>query len=370
MALVLAAGVAGASAYYHSLQSNMVRHDLDALLDEEDRPEKIGDAVNILFIGSDGYEEDTAAGEREFEGERSDSLMLAHITPDSRVTVISFPRDSLVHLPQCDPYGQTEGTPGYFGMINTAMYHGGPPCVVRTVESLSGIRVDHFVHLGFVGFRDMVDAVGGVDMCIPEPLRDRRAKLDLDAGEQTLDGEQALAFVRARYEIGDGGDIGRIDRQQMFMGALADQVASSDVLTSPSRLTGLLQAVTRHTATDEALTLNRLVTIGTTLADIELSDIEFHTVPWYPAPANPNRVLWDEAEAERLFAAIRNDRPAQGPPLAGPGPLAPDDAPTPDTGASPDPDGPPDEASPDLREYRDATANPCSDGLGTGTEDG
>src|SRR5690606_21216252 len=100
------------------------------------------------------------------------------------------------------------------------------------------------------------DAIGGGPMCIPEPMKDERSKLDLDAGEQVLDGEQSLSFVRARYEIGDGGDIGRIDRQQMFLGALAAEATSSDVLADPGKLDGLLRAVSAHTATDRDLTLD------------------------------------------------------------------------------------------------------------------
>lgn len=369
LVLVLAAGVGTAYGYYRSLRSDMVQYDIDGLLKEEDRPERINDSVNILFMGTDGYEEGTTAYATEFEGERSDSIMLAHISPDSRVSVISFPRDSLVALPECDPYGDTEGTSGYFGMINAAMYHGGPPCVVRTIESLSDVRIDHFVHLSFMSFRDVVDAIGGVDMCIPEPMEDSRSKLDLDAGQQTLDGDEALSFVRARYEIGDGGDIGRIDRQQMFLAALADQVTSNDVISNPVRLNAVLRAVAEHSATDSALTLDRMLSIAVTLADVELTDIEFHTVPWYQAPSNPNRVLWYEDQAEELFTAVREDRPLpltmadeaaapQDPPGASPSPVDEDVA-----DASPEDDP----ARPGVG--RDATSNPCSDGLGYGTGD-
>lgn len=369
LVLVLAAGVGTAYGYYRSLRSDMVQYDIDGLLKEEDRPERINDSVNILFMGTDGYEEGSTAYSTEFEGERSDSVMLAHISPESRVSVISFPRDSLVALPDCDPYGDTEGTSGYFGMINAAMYHGGPPCVVRTIESLSDVRIDHFVHLSFMSFRDVVDAIGGVDMCIPEPMEDSRSKLDLDAGQQTLDGDEALSFVRARYEIGDGGDIGRIDRQQMFLAALADQVTSNDVITDPGRLNAVLRAVAEHSATDSALTFDRMLSIAVTLADVELTDIEFHTVPWYQAPSNPNRVLWYEDQAEELFTAVREDRPLpltmadeapvpQDPPGASPSPADEDVA-----DASPEDDP----ARPGVG--RDATSNPCSDGLGYGTGD-
>lgn len=369
LVLVLAAGVGTAYGYYRSLRSDMVQYDIDELLTEEDRPERINDSVNILFMGTDGYEEGSTAYSSEFEGERSDSIMLAHISPESRVSVISFPRDSLVALPECDPYGDTEGTSGYFGMINAAMYHGGPPCVVRTIESLSDVRIDHFVHLSFMSFRDVVDAIGGVDMCIPEPMEDSRSKLDLDAGQQTLDGDEALSFVRARYEIGDGGDIGRIDRQQMFLAALAEQVTSNDVITDPGRLNAVLRAVAEHSATDSALTFDRMLSIAVTLADVELTDIEFHTVPWYQAPSNPNRVLWYEDQAEELFTAVREDRPLpltmadeaaapQDPPGASPSPVDEDVA-----DASPEDDP----ARPGVG--RDATSNPCSDGLGYGTGD-
>jgi LCP family protein required for cell wall assembly len=374
VAVALVAGAGTAYAYYRSLRGNMIEHDLSSALDEADRPPKIGDDVNILFIGSDGREGGNSDyGGRDFVGERSDSLMLAHISPDATVDVVNFPRDSLVDLPECDPYGETEGTAAYYGMINSALFHGGPPCVVKTIESLTGIRIDHFAHLSFVGFRDMVDAIGGVDMCIPEPMEDERAQLDLDAGQQRLDGEKALSFVRARYEIGDGGDIGRIDRQQMFLGALADQVTSSDVLTSPSKTSGLLQAVSRHTATDGDLTLSRMISIGATLAEVELTDIAFYTVPWAQAPFDPNRVVWDEARAAELFAAIAEDRPVDDRMLeSGDTPSAePSDDPSPEADEARAPAAQPSEAAVEdgAIEGRDATSNPCVNGLGEGTEE-
>ncbi|GAB3477734.1 LCP family protein [Nocardiopsis coralliicola] len=391
LVLVLTAGAGGAAAYFRSLRSDMVQHDLGSALVEEERPEKIGDDLNILFIGSDGREDGNAEyGGKDFAGERSDSLMLAHISPDSRVTVVNFPRDSLVQLPECGEYGETEGTAPYYGMINAALFHGGPPCVVKTIESLTDIRIDHFAHLSFVGFRDMVDAVGGVTMCIPEPMEDERAKLDLDAGEQRLDGEESLAFVRARYEIGDGGDIGRIDRQQMFLGALAEEATGSDVLSDPGKLDGLLRAVTAHTATDDDLVFSEMVSIGATLAETDLTDIEFYTVPWTTAPFDPNRVVWREDDAARLFTSIREDRPIDAD-LESNG-ADPSASPSPSPSASPEADREPGDAGPagfdggaaftpvaldedgegadeDSIEGRDATADPCSDGLGEGTDE-
>ncbi len=378
LAAALIACLGTAYVYYRSLRANMVHHDLTALLPEEERPPKIGDAVNILFIGSDGREGGNAAyGGRDFVGERSDSLLLAHISPDNGVIVVSFPRDSLVNLPDCDPYGETEGTYGYYGMINAALFHGGPPCVVKTIESLTQIRVDHFVHLSFVGFREMVDSIGGVEMCIPEPMHDQRAKLDLEAGTQVLDGEQALAFVRARYEIGDGGDLGRIDRQQMFLGALASQVLSSRVLANPVKLNALLDSVTRYTATDAELTLDTMLSIGFTLSDVEPRNITFYTVPSWPAPWDPNRVVWNEEKAARLFHAINEDEPVDdalletGRPQAEPSPsadLTPSYPAEPSTDPSVHHEPVPSATPRDAIEGRDATANPCVNGLGLGTE--
>ncbi|MUL41333.1 LytR family transcriptional regulator [Streptomonospora sp. PA3] len=391
VAVVLVAGVGTAYGYYHSLQGNILRHDLDEALNEEDRPEKIGDDLNILFIGSDGREGGNSVyGGRDFVGERSDALMLAHISTDGRVTVVNFPRDSLVRLPECEPYGETDGTPGYHGMINAALFHGGPPCVVKTVESLTGIRIDHFAHLSFGGFREMIDAIGGVQICIPRPMHDERAQLDLEAGRQVLDGEEALSFVRARYEIGNGSDIGRIDRQQMFLGALADEVAGSDLLTRPGRTTEMLTAITEHTGTDGDFTLPTMISIASTLAGTELSDIAFYTVPWQRAPLDPNRVVWDESAAARLFSAIRHDRPvedrllvsgqegadgpAADPDQAGAGHAAGRDAqphgggaaePSPAPGAGEATAGPGEPIK-----GRDATSNPCANGLGHGTQSG
>lgn len=375
LAVVLLTGVGTAYAYYRSLRGAMVQHDLGSALAEEDRPPKIGTDLNILFIGSDVRTGENAEyGGKDFAGERSDSLMLAHVSPERGVTVVNFPRDSLVRLPECKAYGKTEGTEGYYGMINAALFHGGPPCAVKTVESLTDIRIDHFVHLSFVGFRDMVDAIGGVRMCIPEPMQDERSHLDLDAGEQTLDGRQALAFVRARYEIGNGSDIGRIDRQQIFLSELAAQATGSDVLTDPAKLTGLLEAVSEHTSTDSELTLDTMLSIGSTLGDTDLGDITFYTVPWEWAPFDPNRVVWNEEKAKRLFEAVNKDERPDDAELQTGAP-APSDGPKPPPSASPSypaepstrPVAPKRQEEDQGIEGRDATSDACTNGLGSGT---
>ncbi len=148
------------------------------------------------------------------------TIMLVHLsTKRNNAAVISFPRDSLVQLPACR---SREGLPGqqrHLGMINSSFNFGGIGCTWKTIETLTGIHIDHFVKVDFTGFKGMVDSIGGVDLCIPEPIRDKYVQLNLPAGWQTLLGEQALGYVRARYSLGDGSDIGRIQRQQDFVAA-------------------------------------------------------------------------------------------------------------------------------------------------------
>lgn len=369
LVLILLAAASMAYSYYRDLRE-VAQHDLGSVLDEDERPEKLNEAITILLIGSDDRAENEEYGGHYMEGGRSDSLMLVHISPDrDEVTAINFPRDSLVQLPECGPYAGHDGTDGYYGMINAALFHGGPPCVVRTIESLTDIHIDHFAHMDFSGFRDMVDAVGGVDMCVPEPLQDERAHLDLEAGEQRLDGEEALAFVRARYEIGDGGDIGRIDRQQMFLAAFASEVLDDDLLVQPSQLRTLLDSVMEHVTTDTELTLSTMLSLGSTLSDVELDDISFYTVPWWQAPSDPNRVIWNEELASALFESVAQDDPID-PELfieSGEEPEESTDSPTAEYHAEEEEPSQAATAPGDL-DRRDATANPCEEGLGSGTE--
>ena len=139
-------------------------------------------------------------------------------------------------------------------MINESFNSGGITCTWKTVETLTGIHIDHFVKVDFTGFKGMVDAVGGVEVCLPEAVDDKKALLHLAAGEQTLNGEQALGYVRARYSLGDGSDIGRIQRQQMFIASMVKKVMSGETLTDPAQLCGFLDAGTKAVTTDPELT--------------------------------------------------------------------------------------------------------------------
>ncbi|MEU8797403.1 LCP family protein [Spirillospora sp. NPDC048819] len=253
-------------------------------------------ALNVLVIGSDSRRGGDLA--------RSDTLMLAHVPADRKhVRVVSIPRDSLVTIPKCETaHGKV--LPEHVGMINSAFASGGASCTLKTVESLTRVRIDKTVVIDFAGFTKMVDALGGVEMTLPKPVSDPKAGLDLPAGTQSLDGTQALAYVRSRYGLGDGSDLNRIGRQQKFMAALVRE-AEKEQRTNPVRFARFLAAAAGSVRTEPRLDIGTLEALASSFAKTGPGDVEFSTVPVHPAPADPNRLAWDRAAAERLFAPFR-----------------------------------------------------------------
>jgi LCP family protein required for cell wall assembly len=262
-------------------------------------------ALNILLVGSDQQEIKNGGN----AGERTDTIMLVHLSADrNEAAIVSFPRDSMVRLPACR---SREGFPGqrpHVGMINSSFNYG-IGCTWKTIESLTGIHIDHFVQLDFGGFRGIVDAIGGVDICIPEAIKDRYAQLNLPAGWQTLHGEQALAYVRARHSIGDGTDIGRIQRQQYFISAMARKAVGREILLHPARLLGLLNAATRSFTTDAGLTPAVMRDLALAAIRLSFDDIRFFTTPWRYSITSPGRVEWRQGSARKLFRLIAADQP-------------------------------------------------------------
>lgn len=175
-----------------------------------------------------------------------------------------------------------------FAMFNYAFQKGGSACTIRTVEKLTGVRIDHHMVVDFHGFKDMVDAVDGVEICLTKPINDKAAKLKLPAGRVTLNGEQALGYVRARKSIGNGSDTDRMDRQQRFLGALVNKVQSNDVLLNPVRLYPVLDAATSSLTTDPDLaSLRGLYDLVRGLRDIPTERVQFLTVPRSRTPTTP-----------------------------------------------------------------------------------
>lgn len=278
------------------------------------RPPKIATtAQNILIVGSDQRDGKNAKYGHHVAGERTDTIMLAHLSSKrDNAMVVSFPRDSLVQLPACRAKGPFAGQQPHVGMINESFNSGGIGCTWKTIESLTHIRIDHFVKVDFTGFKSMVEAVGGVEVCLPQRIDDTKALLHLPAGKQTLNGEQALGYVRARYSIGDGSDIGRIQRQQMFIASMIKKVMSGQTLTNPAKLLGFLDAGTKSVTTDPDLTPGVMKDLATSLQGLKAGQIRFVTTPWHYSLTQPGRVEWVQPQAGKLFETVAGDRSLQG----------------------------------------------------------
>jgi LCP family protein required for cell wall assembly len=279
---------------------------------EKERPLPIArGAQNILLIGSDTRSGDNSAYGRGGSGsQRSDTTILLHLAADRRsATAMSIPRDLMSGIPSCHT-GDGKATKAQFAQLNWAFELGGTACTIRTVEKMTGIRVDHHVVIDFSGFKDMVDAVHGVEVCLKEPVDDADAHLKLPAGRQKLDGEKALGYVRARKSIGDGSDTERMDRQQKFLGALVNKMQSNGVLLNPTRLYPVLDAATKSLTTDPGLdSLRDLYDLVRGMRNVPTDKVQFLTVPRQSYRDDPNRDELVQPDADRLFTALRRDEP-------------------------------------------------------------
>ncbi|MGW3725446.1 LCP family protein [Streptomyces sp. NPDC000851] len=314
VALLAIGAVASGWALYAKLNGNITPDEAAAAelaRYEKERPTAlVHGAQNILLIGSDSRAGDNRRYGRDLGTERSDTTILLHLSAGRRsATAVSIPRDLMVDIPGCrrSDGSHTEPT---FAMFNYAFEKGGSACTIRTVEKLTDIRVDHHAVIDFSGFKKMVDAVDGVPICLAEPIRDKAAKLQLPAGRVTLNGEQALGYVRARKSLGDGSDTDRMERQQRFLAALVKKVRSNDVLLNPVKLYPLLNSATSALTTDPGLaSLRGLYDLVRGVRDIPTENVQFLTVPRESYMHNSNRDQLMEPAAERLFERLRSDAP-------------------------------------------------------------
>ncbi|MEV4949866.1 LCP family protein [Streptomyces sp. NPDC053755] len=312
--VVLGAAAAGWW-FYRKLDGNITTDTTAAaelLKYEKERPAPVVSAArNILMIGSDTR---AGAGNAKYGKDkgtqRSDTTILLHISAGrSSATAVSIPRDLMVDIPACR---ETDGKRSreQFAQFNSAFEIGGTACTIRTVERLTKIRVDHHMVIDFGGFKKMVDAVDGVEVCLREPIDDDDAHLKLAAGRQTLRGEQALGFVRARKTLGNGSDTDRMDRQQQFLGALVNKVQSNGVLLNPTRLYPVLDAATKSITTDPGLdSLRDLYNLARSMRSIPTEKVQFLTVPRRPYTYDPNRDELVQPKASQLFTRLREDKP-------------------------------------------------------------
>lgn len=264
-------------------------------------------ALNILLMGSDDRKDTGIAGETPG---LSDTTILLHISKNRDYAYgISIPRDAMVERPAC-PRRDGEGeAPAEFAQFNSAFAVGGPACTVATVEALSNVRIDHFVVVDFNSFRSMVDAVGGVKMCVPQDVNDPIGNIHLKAGTYNMNGETALDYVRVRHGIGvELGDIGRMKRQQAFLAALVEKVQSKGTLFNPVAMISFMEAATNGITTDPGFSdVQKLASLALSLKNIGMENVEFVTAPFELWSQDRNRVVLTE-EAQDYWTMAREDQ--------------------------------------------------------------
>jgi LCP family protein required for cell wall assembly len=276
--------------------------------------------LTILIVGSDSREGlsleearqlGTGTAANSSTGQRSDTMMLLHISADRKsATVVSLPRDSYVTIPAyTDDQGQKHSASK--NKLNAAYALGGAPLLIETVKGETGLTIDHYVEVGFAGVVNMVDALGGVDVCVPSAVDDWRSGLKLDAGKTHVDGLMGLSYVRARY-IDPTADIGRMERQQRFLGSMFQEATSAGVLLNPAKLNAFLGAALDSVKLDEGMSRDMLLELAGEIQGLTPQDIRFLTVPL----ANVNlstpvgsSVLWDKKKAQEVFDSIESDQP-------------------------------------------------------------
>ena len=291
---------------------------VDAFAGLENRPKKESSAVNYLIVGSDTREglsrEEIkrlrVGGTDVAAGKRSDTMLLIHISKKrDKAAIISIPRDSYALIPE---HNNSQGKliPAAYSKINSSYNWGGAPLLIETLENMSGIRIDHYVELNFVGFVRMVDALGGVEICTKKDIDDPKSHLTLPAGTHVLDGVDSLKFVRTR--VFDGlGDLGRMKRQQEFASAMLRKATSAGVLLNPVKMVDFINSALDSVVTDEGLSQGDLLTLGKQLRNLSASNVRTLTIPLKYYNYNKNgvsaAVLWDPVLASELFERIKND---------------------------------------------------------------
>ncbi|MBM9477685.1 LCP family protein [Nakamurella flavida] len=307
-------------------------------------------AENILLLGSDtraGANADSGNSDSTTEDgvANSDSLMLAHISSDRHITVLSIPRDTMIPAPTCNTWNSQTGelndriepvSEGTRWHINSAFSVGGPQCTVRAVQALTGLRIDRVIGIDFAGFKNMVDALGGISVNICGPIVDAELQTVVAAGGvQTIHGDQALSLVRARKVIGDNdSDLSRIRRQQVVLSAILKQVTAAGTLLNPAKLNAFLQAFTDNTFTDN-VTLDNLVTLAQSFGNLDPAKVTFYTLPTVPSTRESGALEVDDSKAPAVFSALLNDQPLPGEQPVATTPADPSTIPAPSTPDTP-----------------------------------
>lgn len=291
---------------------------IDAFNGLDNRPKRESSAVNYLVVGSDTREGLSRAeikrlkvgGTEVAAGKRSDTMLLIHISKKrDKAAIISIPRDSYALIPE-HTNSQGKVIPATHSKINSAFNWGGAPLLIDTFEQMSGLRIDHYIEVNFVGFVRMVDALGGVEICTKKDIDDPKSHLVLPAGRHILDGVDSLKYVRTRQFDGLG-DLGRMKRQQEFASAMLRKATSAGVLLNPVTMLDFVNSALDSVVTDKGLSQGDLLTLGKQLRNLSASSVRTLTIPlkYYNYSKNgvSAAVLWDPVLAPELFERIKND---------------------------------------------------------------
>ncbi|MGW4565838.1 LCP family protein [Streptomyces sp. NPDC004561] len=313
--VLIAVGTAG-YLYLRHLEGNVTTTDIGSAGKKGFSKDE---AFNLLIIGTDkrtgkgneGYGDKGSVG-------HADTDILLHVSKDrTNATALSIPRDLIVNIPDCptkQPDGSTKVVPGTENVrFNTSLGQDGrdPGCTMRTVKEITGIQPDHFMMVDFNAVKTLTTAVGGVKVCLAHAVKDKESHLNLPAGASTIEGEQALAFVRTRHSWGNQGDLDRIKVQQQFMASLMRKMSSSDTLTSPTKLLDLAEAATKALTVDTGIgSVSTLKDVALELKKVPTKNITFLTAPVKDNPADGvvhKTVILDPTLAPQVFDTINND---------------------------------------------------------------
>ena len=336
---------------------------IDVFNSLNDRPEKTSKAENYLLVGSDTREGLTKQQMRELRvgstataaGGRSDTMLIIHLSKSrDRAYIISLPRDSLVVIPEhVSSSDKKTIIPDRQGKLNSAFSYGGAPLLIETVERATSIKIDHYVEVSFAGFAGIVDALGGIEVCTKVDIDDPKSHLVLSAGVHTLDGIEALKYVRTR-DFDGRGDIGRMQRQQQFMSAVLNKATSSGTLLNPFKVKNFINASLASVKLDSGLAPDDLLTLAKQMKNLSSGNVRTLTGPL----SNPNGrvdgvgsvVIWDEVLGADLWTRVRDDLP-----------LVDEVTPTPSASASASASGKPSPVIVDKFKTRTADENPCGE---------
>ena len=314
LALALVAGVSFVAVKLVALRSSITSAPLNLGTDHNALPvDQSKDPMQILLLGTDSRKNTGGkyGGDPSSNGSgNSDVMMLMQLSADrQRVTVVSLPRDLLTTIPACtDPQTGQTYPEQQFSQLNMALGYGGPGCTVAAVNELTGLQIDHFMMADFNAVKELTTVIGGVDVCVNEPIHDTYSKLVLPAGVSSVQGEQALAFLRTRHSFGDGGDRGRVRAQQSFLASMVRKLTSEGTLTDVPRLYSIAEAVARNLTVDDGLAqIPSLLSLADRVKNVNLGKVAFVSLPTELYEPDPNRLVMKEAEGQELFRILRQD---------------------------------------------------------------